>query len=170
MENTDLRTWVEARIMACDTCGSMYESLINGEDSDFIEETPCIRSFCSDGTIKSISPLLLPSVTLLNIADLLVVDSYINNFFPHHVNIVVKFRDIYGSQSRQLFKAPPMGYELALDSMPNDSANTPRFLWELSKLIEIRGKSDCGILEEIQSSINDLHAWAKACCNESGNI
>ena len=158
MNNFDLRTWVEAEILACDRCGATYDNSIIDDIFNDNEETKCNRTFCFDGIIKRISPFLLPAITLLNAADLIVTTSYVAIFFPLHIDIVINFRDIYGSRGNQL-KAPPTGFELVL---------APDI--ELSKRIAIKGKSDCGILEEIQSSINDLCTWAKECCNDGCGV
>ena len=153
---SNLKDLAEAKITACDVCGTEH-SIIKG-NFDIAEGIKCTRSLCLDGTIKDISPLLLPTVTTLNAGGLKVTDSYIEVCPPSWVDIVINFRDVYGNQ----FKGSPVGFEFDLEPNPTKHyADTPI---ELKKRIEIRGKSDCGIFEEIQCSISELYTWAKACC------
>ena len=156
MENISLKDWVETKITACDVCGIVHS--ITDSSFDIALGRKCTRSLCLDGTIRDISPLLLSTVTMLNTGGLTVIDSYIAVCCPSCVDIVVIFKDVYGNQ----FKGLPLGF--AFDSEPNPTKHYADTPIELSKRIEIRGKSDCGILEEIQCSINDLYAWAKASC------
>jgi hypothetical protein len=146
----DLKEILNAKIKACDVCGATYTNIK--------ENIKCTRTLCHGGTVKSIPLLLLPSVTMLNTGGLNVIDSYITVHSPSWVEIVINFKDDYGNH----FKGSPMGFEF--NPAPNPmkhSADTPI---ELKKRIEISGKSDLGILQEIQCSVNDLYAWVNICC------
>ena len=157
MNNTSSGAWAAVRIIACNTCGTLDKNFTIKTHSEAVDVAKCTHLFCHDGTMKAIPPLLLPTVTLLNKSGLAVTDSYISICNPLHIGIVIKFKDVYGNQ----FKTLPKGFEFDLDPSPSHFADTPI---ELKKQIDERGKSDCEIREEIQSSVHDLYAWAKLCC------
>lgn len=156
MNNMDLATWVGSRILTCDNCG-LIQNIFTDVGADAIEGTKCTQAFCIDGAIKSVSPLLIPTVTMINTTDMRVVNSVINISLPHHVEIVLDLISIDSGLGWKL-NPPPEGFDLfvvpKLDGVTNSYTR-------VSKRIEIHGISDCVILEEVLHSVDTLYAWAK---------
>ena len=153
MNNIRFIEWLEAQVMACDVCGTVYD--MAGEQSPYVEGAKCGRSVCLDGTYKSISPFLLPSVTMLNRHSPVVEDSQIEVCNPSWVEISLTFKDAYGNH----FTGPPAGFEFDID--PNSMKHNADTPIKLERRIDIRGKSDLGLYEAIQDAILNLYTWAK---------
>jgi len=154
--NMDLATWVGSRILTCDNCGSIQDIFTN-DGADAIEGTKCTQAFCIDGAIKSISPLLIPTVTMMNTTDMRVVNSVINISLPHHIEIVLCLKSVDNSLGWKL-NPPPEGFDLFV--VPKLGGVTDSYT-RVSKRIEIQDISDCVILEEVLRSVNALYVWAK---------
>jgi len=156
MNNMDLVTWVGSRILVCDNCG-LIQSIFTNDGADAIEGTKCTQAFCNDGAIKSVSPLLIPTVTMMNTTDMRVVNSGINISLSHHVDIVLCLKSVDSSLGWKLNPLPE-GFDLFV--VPKLKGITDSHI-RVSKRIEIQDISDCVIVEEVLRFVDTLYAWAK---------